>query len=64
LDSKLVAKSLEGLTDELRLIIMDNPSWHTEVVDYVMFNELDHVRCLYLSEKNSFSPFREVIGYG
>jgi len=26
-----------------------------------MFNELDHVRCIYLPQGDSFSPFREVI---
>jgi len=52
------------LADELRPIIMDNPSWHTKAVDHVMFNELDHVRCLYLPQGYSFSLFREIISYG
>ena len=63
-DSKLVAEPLKGLADELRLITMDSPSWHAKAVDHVMFNKLDHVRCLYLPQGDSFSPFREVIGHG
>jgi len=43
---------------------MDNSSWHTKAVYDVMFNEFDHVRYLYLLQGDSFSPFREVIGYG
>ena len=63
LDPKLVAESLEGLADELRSITMDNPSWHAKVVDHVMFNELDHVRCFYLPQGDSFSQFGKIIGY-
>ena len=62
LNPKFVAESLESLTDELKTIIMDNPSWHAKAIDHV--NELDHVRCLYLPQGDSFSPFREVISYG
>ena len=64
LELELVAESLECLTDELRPIIIDNPSWHAKAVDHVMFNEQDYVRCLYLPQRDSFSPFRKVIGYG
>ena len=64
MDSELLTESLKGLADELRPIIMDDPSWHTKAVNDVMFNEFDHVRCFYLPQRDSFSPFREVIGYG
>jgi len=30
----------------------------------MMFNELDHVRYLYLPQGDSFSLFEKVIGYG
>jgi len=43
---------------------MDNLSWHTKAVDHVMFNELDHIKCLYLPQGDSFSLFGKVIGYG
>ena len=61
---ELVAESLGCLADELRPIIMDNPLWHAKAVDHVMFDELDHVRCLYLLQGDSLCPFREVISYG
>jgi len=64
LDPELVVESLKGLADELRPIIMDNPSWYAKEVDHVIFNKLDHVICLYLSQGNSFSPFGEIIDYG
>ena len=41
------------LADELRPIIMDNLSWHAKAVNHVMFDELDHVRCLYLPQEDS-----------
>ena len=37
LDSELVAEPLKSLADELGPIVMNDPSWHT------------NVRCLYLS---------------
>ena len=40
---------------------MNDLSWHTKAINDVMFNKFDHVRCLYLPQGNSFSPFREVI---
>jgi len=64
LDSELVTESLECLVDELRPIIMDNLSWHAKVVDHVMFNELNHFRCFYLPQGDSFSPFEKIIDYG
>jgi len=48
LDSELIAESLEYLADELRPIIVNNLLWHAKVVDYMMFDKLDHVRHLYL----------------
>ena len=63
MNSELVAELLKGLTDELGPVIMDNSSWHAKAVNDVMFNEFDHVSCLYLPQGNSFSSFREVIGY-
>jgi len=43
---------------------MDDLSWHVKAVDHVMFNELDHVRSLYLSQGDSLRLFGEVISYG
>ena len=63
LNSELVAEFLERLANELRLIIVDNPSWHAKAVDYVMSDKLDHVRCLYFLQRDSLHPFGEVIGY-
>ena len=62
--SELVVESLECLADELRPIIMKNLSWHAKAVDHVIFDEFDHVRCLYLLQGDSLCPFGEVIGYG
>ena len=63
-DSKLVAEPLKGLADELGPIIIDNSSWHAKAINDVMFNKFDHVRYLYFPQRDSFSPFREVISYG
>jgi len=60
-DFELAAESLERLADELKPIIMDNPSWHAKVIDYMMFDKLDHVRCLHLLQRGSLRPFGEVI---
>ena len=46
-DAELVAESVKGLADELRSIIMDNPSWHAKAVGHVMFDKLDHIKCLH-----------------
>jgi len=54
---------LKTLADKLGPIIMNNLSWHTKEVNDVKFNEFDHVKYFYLSQGNSFSLFREVIGY-
>ena len=43
LDSELFAESLKSLADELGPIVMNDPSWHTEAVNNVMFNEFNHV---------------------
>ena len=64
LDPEFVAEPLKSLDDELGPIIMNNPSWYTKAVNDVMFNELDHIRCLYLPQRDSFGPFREVVDYG
>jgi len=52
------------LNNDLRSIIMDNLSWHTKAVDHVIFDELDYVQCLYLSQGDNLYPFGEVIIYG
>ena len=64
LDSELIAESLEYLADELRPIIVNNLLWHAKVVDYMMFDKLDHVRRLHLLQRDNLRPFGEVIGYG
>ena len=48
LDPELLVESLKRLADELRPIIVKNPSWHAEAVDHVMFYKFNHVRCLHL----------------
>ena len=53
MDSELIAEPLKSLTDELGPIVMNDPSWHTKAVNDVIFNEFDHVRCLYLPQGNS-----------
>ena len=64
MDSELVTEFLERLADELRPIIMDNSTWHAKMVDYMMFDKLDHVRCFHYLQRDSLHPFREVISYG
>ena len=54
---------MKCLAIELRPIIVNNPSWRTNAVDHVKFNELDHVGCLYLPQEDSLSIFGEVISY-
>jgi len=46
LDPKLVVEFLECLANELRPIIVNNPSWYAKAIDHI--NELDHIRCFYL----------------
>ena len=62
-ESELVVESQKRLADELRPIIMDNPSWYAKAVDYVIFDKLDHVRCLHFLQRDSLHPFGEVISY-
>ena len=52
---------MECLANKLRPIIVDNLLWHAKVVDYVMFDKLDHVRCLHLLQRDSLCLFGEVI---
>ena len=54
MDPELVAEPLKSLTNELGSIVMDNSSGYTKTVDDVMFNEFDHIRCLYLPQRDSF----------
>ena len=40
-------ESLECLADELGSIVVDDSWGNTESVEHVMFDELDHIWCLY-----------------
>jgi len=63
MDYEFVTESLKCWADKLRPIIVNNLSWHAKEVDYVIFNKLDHVKCPYLPQEDSFNLFGEVIGY-
>lgn len=60
---KLVAESLERLSDELRTIIIDNPSWDAEMVDDVVFDKLNHIMGFDLSKRVTPCPFAKIISY-
>jgi len=47
LNPEFIAEFLECLIDELGSVVVDNPSRDVEVVYYVIFDKLDHVRRLY-----------------
>lgn len=60
---KLVAELLEGLSDELRAIVMDDELRDAEAVNDIVFGELNHVLDFDLFEGDGFCRFGEVIGY-
>jgi len=47
LGSEFITESLKCLADDLELVIMDDSSRYTKMVEHMMLNELEHIWCLY-----------------
>ena len=51
------------MTDELQPIVVHDSPRNAKVVDNMMFDKLDGIRCLDFFKWDGFQPFGKVIGY-
>lgn len=64
LDPKFPTQSLEVVVPELRAIVMDDSSRHSEPVYQIVLYKFHKIRCLHFIERDSLGPFVEIVSSG